>query len=175
MNDNKQHNEDFLNQKLGKQPGFNMPDNYFNDLENDLMSKLIVEDLPEKCGFETPEHYFDSLEDQILNKINGETKTSEPKVISLRKRIVKFTSFAAAASVVLFITFQFINIPTTTEETNITIDEWFENSDVTTDELALLFDDQDFSENDLSYASDENGIEDYLDNIDNSSLLDEIQ
>lgn len=170
MNENKQHKKDFLNQQIGKNTGFEIPDNYFNDLENDLMSKLIAENLPEKCGFEAPEYYFDNLEDTVLNKINAQ----KSKVISFRKRLIKFSSFAAAASVILFITFQFINI-LPPEQTNITIDEWFDNSDITTDELALLFEDQDFSENDLSYATENNNIEDYLDNIDNSSLLDEIQ
>ncbi|WP_442266928.1 hypothetical protein ACSIGC_04325 [Tenacibaculum sp. ZS6-P6] len=170
MNENKQHKKDFLNQQIGKNTGFEIPDNYFNDLENDLMSKLITKNLPEKCGFEAPEYYFDNLEDTVLNKINAQ----KSKVISFRKRLIKFSSFAAAASVILFITFQFINI-LPPEQTNITIDEWFDNSDITTDELALLFEDQDFSENDLSYATENNNIEDYLDNIDNSSLLDEIQ
>ncbi|SNR15273.1 hypothetical protein [Tenacibaculum jejuense] len=174
MNQNKEHNDDFLNQKFGKNTGFNMPDNYFNDLENDLMSKLIVDDLPEKCGFEIPESYLDTLENKILDKTKDDT-SNKTKVISLRKRIVKFTSYAAAASILIFISIQFINTNPSTEENIVTIDDWFENNDVTTDELALLFDDQDFSENDLSYTLENDSVEDYLDNIDNSSLLDEIQ
>ncbi|WP_299839017.1 hypothetical protein [uncultured Tenacibaculum sp.] len=172
MENKEQHNKDFLNLNIGKNGGFSTPKNYFNDLENDLISKMIVEELPEKCGFETPSNYFDNLEETILAKVNEEQK-SNVKVISFRKRIIQFTS-AAAAAILLLVTFNYtINIGE--EETAmVTIDEWFENSDVTTDDLALLLDDEDFSE-EVSYEFENNGIEDYLDNIGNSSVLDEIQ
>ena len=51
MENKEQHNEDFLNLNIGKNSGFSTPKNYFNDLENDHISKMIVEELPEKSGF----------------------------------------------------------------------------------------------------------------------------
>ncbi len=171
MNQNKEHNEDSLNQKFGKKTSFTMPDNYFNDLENDLMSKLMVEDLPEKCGFETPKDYFDGLENKILKKVNFQQE-EKGKIIPFRKRFVQFGSMVAAASVLLLVVFQF----TKTKDVNITIDDWFEANDVNTYELATLFDENDFSDLDeLSFNFENETIDDYIDNIDNSSFFDEIQ
>ena len=88
--------------------------------------------------------------------------------------------FAAAASIILFIglnTFVFnqnneISIDNLTESD---IEYWLNNSDMHDSDVALVLDDDILEENGFSLTNlkDEN-IEEYINSIDNSSLLNEI-
>ncbi|MCX7549087.1 hypothetical protein OS188_14110 [Xanthomarina sp. F1114] len=92
MNKNKLHNI--------KQSGFKTPEDYFSNLEDNIMSQIHLDKKIDKTVFKTPESYFDSLEDRILNKISDNQET---KVISLvTKRTLIAVSSVAAAIVLLF-------------------------------------------------------------------------
>lgn len=100
-----------------KNPGFKVPDNYFEGLE-DKMLELIKEqqDLDPSYkgapGFVVPDAYFHSLEEKVLNKIGSIERKN--KVIPLyRKR--KFYYFAAAAAVFLGIISTLMFNPVTPE------------------------------------------------------------
>lgn len=85
--------------KYTQNSGFKVPDNYFGNLEERILSK-IQEDtqaqIPVKSsGFLIPESYFDSLEDKIMAK----NDLRKPRVISLLK---KEYLFYAAAVVAIF-------------------------------------------------------------------------
>ena len=78
------HNEDFAS-KLPKNAGFDVPNGYFDDVEDGFSVKLREESFPNEVGFEVPSDYFDTLEDRILSNVE---LPKQGKVISLRTRIL---------------------------------------------------------------------------------------
>ncbi len=83
MNFEKEHID---NELLGKpEGGFTVPDNYFENLEKDVLRKTTGN------GFIVPEGYFESLHQDILNKTG-----KQPKIIRLKvsRRII--TGIAAS-------------------------------------------------------------------------------
>ncbi|MEO8935110.1 MAG: hypothetical protein ABI295_12465, partial [Xanthomarina sp.] len=79
---------------------FKTPENYFSNLEDHIMTRIILEEKSDKKVFETPENYFESLEDRIISQVSNE---HEPKVISLfTKRNIIAVSSVAATIVLLF-------------------------------------------------------------------------
>lgn len=100
-----------------KKPGFKVPDNYFEGLE-DKMLELINEqqDLDPSYkgvpGFVVPDTYFHTLEESVLNKIESIKRRN--KVIPLYKRR-KFYYFTAAAAVFLGIISTLMFNPVTPE------------------------------------------------------------
>lgn len=128
--------------------------------------------------FSTPDNYFTTVEDDIFEKLNIK-KTKEVKVISLRKKILQFVPLIAAASVLLFISLNYFNTSTTYDFEDITeadITFWYENGYGSTDsnELAAVIDNSEFDDAFFATIDDEN-IEGYLNTIDNSILINEIQ
>lgn len=175
MKDNNTHKK-FTSLEDIKKTGFSTPENFFNSFEDDLFSKISEENLPSKNGFSTPDGYFEELENQIFDKIALEEKP-EAKVISLKSRILKTIPYAAAASVLLFIGlnyFSSINNSVTFEDLSTTeIENWLD-TDISGTEIAEVISEIDFNEADFTNNINDTEIEDYLDNIDTSTLLNEI-
>jgi predicted DNA-binding protein len=169
---------DFINQKTGKKTGFSIPENYFEEMEDNFFSSIATESLPKDDAFKTPSNYFETVENDILSKLNIETD-KEVKVISLYKRVLNFIPIAAAASVLLFIGLNYFNTSKTYTFDDITeadIASWYENGygNTNNDELAMVLDSSDFEEDILPSIEDDN-LEDYLNTVDDSILLNEIQ
>lgn len=61
MNDEHQHNEDFLKDLVDKKQPFKTPDNYFNQLSEKISIDLFEEKLSNNHGFKTPDNYFDNF------------------------------------------------------------------------------------------------------------------
>ena len=179
MNKTTKNSIDYINKKTGKKTGFSTPDNYFNKVDDGIISMIKPTYLPKKNNtFSTPDNYFTTVENDIFEKLNIE-KIKEVKVISLRKKILQFVPLVAAASVLLFISLNYFNTSATYEFDDITeadITFWYENGYGSTDsnELATVIDNSDFDEDFLSTINDDN-IESYLNTIDNSILINEIQ
>jgi len=84
-----------------KNPGFKIPDQYFQDFEDRLMQAVQQENIlpdametyPGKPGFSIPQAYFTGLEDRILDKVN----LDQPKVIPLFSAKKLFYAAAVAA------------------------------------------------------------------------------
>jgi len=68
MNDDKAHN-----------PGFNVPNGYFESLEEDLFIRMAEAELPSHPGFVIPLGYLKHLDDKIMQ----EAKASDTRVISI--------------------------------------------------------------------------------------------
>ena len=91
------------NNKLpyNQNPGFKIPDHYFQDFEDRLMQAVQQENiLPDametfsgKPGFSMPEGYLNNLEDKILDRVNKE----QSKVIPLFSARKLFYAAAVAA------------------------------------------------------------------------------
>lgn len=177
--DNKlKHSEDFLQSKIGKKNGFSTPKNYFEGIEENLFSTLSEENLPKEPSFNVPTDYFTNLEDTILAKVSSEEK--QVKVVSLKTRVLKLIPIAAAASVLLFIGINnFSNGKITINDiTSEELSSWFDNNpeNLNSEEFAIVFEENDFEENELAEATiDETNLEEYLNLIDSSSLLNEFE
>ncbi|AUC14523.1 hypothetical protein BTO06_04905 [Tenacibaculum sp. SZ-18] len=70
----------FLNKYVGKEHGFSVPKNYFNNVETDLENKFLEESLPNSNGFSIPANYFNNLETEILGKVSELTIPKEEKL-----------------------------------------------------------------------------------------------
>ncbi|WP_298778067.1 hypothetical protein [uncultured Polaribacter sp.] len=169
---------DYINKKTTKETGFSIPSNYLNNLEDTILLKISEENLSNNSGFKTPQNYFDTLEHAILSKVI--TSKKEPKVISFKERVFKIIPFAAAASIVLFISLNsFIfntNDKLTFDSLNDTdIEYWLENNNINTMDISEIIAVDILKENDFSMAniSDEN-IEEYINSIDDIIIIDEI-
>ncbi|MEO9571622.1 MAG: hypothetical protein ABJH82_08295 [Polaribacter sp.] len=173
------NSEAYLNSVLGKESGFSIPENYFNSIEKNIELKLSEDKLTKETGFNIPDSYFSNLEDSILAKVSLTEK--ETKVISFKERVLKLIPIAAAASVVLFIglnSFIFNN----TEELTLDslsdndIEYWLDSKTLNTIDIAIVLNDDLLAENDFYFTTieDEN-IEDYMNSIDNTSILNELK
>ena len=61
---------------ISKKSGFTTPNNYFETLEIDVLSKFKTEELTtaiDKNTFKTPETYFDTVEDIVITKLKAES------------------------------------------------------------------------------------------------------
>ena len=91
----------YINNKVGKKTGFSAPTNYFDNLQDSIQAKIAEESFSKKSAFKVPENYFEDLENNVLGRISSEVK--ETKVISFKERVFKLIPIAAAASIILFI------------------------------------------------------------------------
>lgn len=178
MNKEIQNKIDFINQKTSKKTGFSTPENYFKEIENDFFSLIATKNLSKENTYKVPTDYFNTIENEILTKLSNEN-LKKGKVISLNKKILRLIPFTAAASILLFICLNYFNTNNTYSFKDITeadISFWYENGygNTNNEELAIVLDASDFDEDILSSINDES-LEDYLNTIDNSTLLNEIQ
>ncbi len=177
MNKDLKHSIDFINNKAGKKTGFSLPENYFEEMEEAFFSSETTVVISKENIFKTPANYFDTVEENILTKLKVAPK--EVKVISLYKKVLDFIPIAAAASVLLFIGLNYLTYSSKDSFNTITqadIASWYENGYGNTDinELAIILEPSDFEDNILPLINDEN-LEDYLNTIDSSTLINENQ
>ncbi len=171
MNKEIQNSEDYLKEITKSNSGFVTPNSYFSEVEEKLYLKAVEDSFSKTEGFGVPDTYFNSLEDVILSKIDATNK--KVKVIPLRKKILRWIPAAAAAVIALFVTlnfFDFIDNEITDDE----IINWFENdlTAVSNEDFALAFEDSDLNEISITTIS-ENSIQEYLNNQDITSLLED--
>lgn len=178
MENNIKNSEAYLNSVLGKKTGFSKPKNYFNSIEEVIEAKLFEEKLNNENGFKTPNSYFKGLEDDILAKVLS--PKIETKVISLKERILKFIPIAAAASVLLFIGLNSFVFNTTEKLTinSLTDDDieyWLDGNNLSSIDITAVLGDDIIDENDFYFANiDDENIEDYINSIDNTTILNEL-
>lgn len=172
------NSEMYLNKKVGKETGFSTPANYFDDLEDVVLTKISEEKLPKETGFKVDESYFNNLDATILAKISSEEK--EAKVIRLKDRFLKIIPFVAAASIVLFIG---LNSFVFNTNDNLTLDSlsdneienWLDTSILNTSDIATILQDDIDDVNGFYFTNiKDESIEEYIINLDNNSLLDDI-
>lgn len=168
----------FINNKAGKESGFSVPSNYFDNLEENISVKILEESLDKENAFNVPESYFNNLEDNILGKINPKEK--EIKVISLKSKVLKLIPYAAAASIALFIG---LNSFVFNANEQITIDHitdndleyWIDSNALNTNDIAAILENEILEENEFTFTEiKDESIEDYIISIDNTSLLNEL-
>lgn len=80
--------------------GFKVPEDYFDSFEENLFSKIELENLPKDTGFAVPEDYFDAFDERLLQR--EEISEKQTKVRSLFTSKVKY-AVAIAASITLLV------------------------------------------------------------------------
>ena len=179
MRKSNQNNKNLI-EGISNDTGFNTPLNYFDDLEDTIISKIREEHIPDEVSFLAPNDYFSTFDEELLSKIEFPQK--DVKVISLKSRFLKIIPTAAAACMLLFIG---LNYFSTNEKisfetiSNEELELWFNESNLENDAINLLeFVDTDLNNNntieeDTSINDDD--ILEYLNTINNSTLLTEIE
>lgn len=172
------HSLNFINKKMGNEPVFSVPKDYFEGLEFDIESKIAEENFHKETAFKIPAAYFSTLEDRILEDASIYKKPI--KVISFKDRILKAIPFAAAASIILFIglnafVFNSDNELTVDAISDNDIEYWLNENTAYTNDIAAFFEDDILDENTFSFTQiKDQDIEDYINSIGNSYFLNEL-
>ncbi len=168
----------YINNKVGKKTGFSAPTNYFDNLQDSIQAKIAEESFSKKSAFKVPENYFDDLENNILGRISSEEK--ETKVISFKERVFKLIPIAAAASIILFIGLNSFVFNTSDELTldslsNNDIEYWLDTNTFHSTDITTIYEDEILEENEFLFNElKDESIEDYINSIDDPSLLNEL-
>ncbi|MFL0099818.1 hypothetical protein [Tenacibaculum maritimum] len=155
--------------------GFSVENEYFNSIEDSFYCKILEENLPKSHGFKTPPQYFDFIEDNILSK------TKKFPAQTFFQKVRQLIPTIAAASVLLFIALNYFTFGskaiTFDEITAIDIENWYENGygTVDSDEIATTLEQSDFNDDNFLNSTKDHDIETYLENINTTTLIDEIR
>jgi hypothetical protein len=159
--------------------GFSTPENYFDTVEDAVFSKIKAQSFSKENAFTAPKNYFENFEDSLFTKIDFPQK--EVKVISLKSRLLQIIPAAAAASVLLFIGLNYFTFSDATSFDSIStgeIENWLDDSYINNASSTVNFVDADFKDSNAleedTSIKDEDILE-YLNTIDNATLLTEIE
>ncbi|MBB3122574.1 hypothetical protein FHS04_000062 [Mesoflavibacter sabulilitoris] len=149
-----------------KQSGFKTPDNYFNTIEDQIMSQISLEKIDKNSGFKVPDNYFDTIEDNILSK------TKEIKIFKLFNKKTIVTVASIAAMFVLFFNLNPFKTQVTFDNLDTDTVEAYILNEVELNDISNLIETDQLSQTDFI---DYNGIsiDNYLDDIDLEDFLDE--
>lgn len=178
MNTKNKYSLDHIKSMTQLKNGFSTPENYFDSVEDSVISNIKAASFSKENAFTAPKDYFNNFEDSFFSNIDFPKK--EVKVISLKSRILKIIPAAAAASVLLFIGLNIFTFSETTSFDNISSEEmenWLDESYVKNNTSIINFVDADFKDSNVleedSSINDEDIFE-YLNTIDSSTLLTEL-
>lgn len=181
-----------LSKITSKGSGFQVPENYFDSIEDDVMAEIKSKNLTKQtnaANFKTPNNYFDSLEDLVITKLKAETfKTDEntvipknyfdnleenvlsklkpkSKIITLKK-IAKYVAPLAIAASFLLIFILNNNSQNISFESiaSSEIEEFIENGSINFDaeSLTLVFPDIELDDTDFISSISDSAVLDYL-------------
>ena len=86
-----------------KETGFRVPENYFNDFEDTLLSELKLKETVGKSGFKVPTDYFESLDESVFNAVTEKKQTKVINLFSWKKAV--YTTAIAASLILMFTVF----------------------------------------------------------------------
>jgi cell division protein FtsL len=130
--------------------GFKVPENYFKEFENTLLSELKLKEMSTNSGFKVPENYFETLDAKILKAIETE---KEVKVINLFswKKIAYVTSVAASLVIMFNVLFNNNKSLTIDSIETASIENYILTEELESNEMASLFTSTDLS--DINFIS----------------------
>ena len=180
MNKELENNEKLIRQLVGKDTGFSVPQNYFEEIEDSFSTYLFEEKNSKKTTFEIPNNYFNTVEENILHKVLVNKKTI--KVISLKQHILKRVPLIAAATIILFIGLNSFNfgeqaLPTFDAITDIEMENWLEHNanNINTEDIVLILSENDLSDINFAFTEiEEINIERYISANDDLTILNEL-
>ncbi|WP_439128076.1 hypothetical protein [Polaribacter sp.] len=179
MEDNLRNSEEFLKSVVDKTTGFSVPKDYFSNTDDRFSLFLAEEKIPKKTGFKTPTNYFSELEESILKQTVAKKET---KIISFKKRFLNTIPYAAAACILLFFSINFFNISNNDELNfdnlvNTDIENWVleNNTEFSNEDFVNILNTEFLDENEFVFTDlNNNEIEEYIINTDNTSILNEL-
>ena len=160
-----------MNDKEKYNNSFTTPENYFQEFEDRLFSKLDGTSIPMETGFEVPDTYFESVEDQLFQGISEERPS---KVIPLfGKKLIGYAAAIAACTIIAFGIFtksdsesvlELADIEAYLLDENLSLDSYDIAQVLTDDDIEAIHLDDEFLSDDI--------LENYLlENIDDTTLL----
>ena len=156
-----------------KNAGFKIPDNYFEGIEDTVLSQIKLKRI-EGSGFKVPDSYFESLEDTIINKIS---KNEKSKVINLFTRRNLMYASSIAATILLLFNLSVFQKKTASFETleTASLESYIMNEHIDSYEMASLLNNEDLVEgNFIEHNFSEETMENYiLNNVDLEGLFSE--
>lgn len=157
--------------------GFKTPEGYFDQFEDRLFDQLELNELPKNTGFIVPDAYFEEFETSLDQRIAAEKNI---KVLPLYKRKSFWYAASVAACLALIVTFYPANPTIGSQDLQLSeIENYIESDglDLNTYEIASLLNEEEIEElsSESEYFSEEN-LENYLlENLEDTSLLIELQ
>lgn len=152
-----------------KTSGFKTPKKYFSQVEEQILNEVNLIDKADQSGFEIPEDYFDTLDEKILSQLEED----KPVIALKSKRNFYYIAGIAASLLLLFAIY--INQEFTEEISAEMVENYFQDSDLDSYELAQLLSDAELLEDDFVITEteyNEDNLEAYLlDNTDIEQLL----
>jgi len=156
-------------EKFPKQNGFSSPKDYLDEVEMDLV-KILKKDNYRETGFDIPNNFFEEIEDKVIRKLSDEKKII--KVVPFKSFILnRITPILAAASILLVLYLTFNNNSSNFDSIAATdIEKWINEDLITFDinEIAEVYNDTEIDAQDI-FAEDD--LENYLYGTDIESLL----
>lgn len=157
-------------------PNFKVPEDYFNNFEDRLFTKIEEESLPKASGFSVPEGYFAQVEQRIITATKSEKST---KVIPLfSKRNLSYIAGIAASLIIAISLFNKEQEQITIDNIQLSaIDKYIDDGNLNLDlyDLMSYLNDSDLSQIDFDLiALSSKDIEGYLkDNTDENFWFDD--
>lgn len=147
-------------ENLNKQTGFKTPDNYFESLEDKILSQAKLQEKVSDSGFAIPDDYFKTIENCVLDAVSEEKDT---KVVSLfsRKNIIYISSIAAAV-LIMFGIFSRTTTPTFEGLDETLVENYILEQDYETYEIASLLSEEDLSNELININYSEENLEDFI-------------
>lgn len=145
-----------------KESGFKVPKDYFNTVEDHIMSEIKLKAHGTDSPFTLPPNYFDILEDNILSTVS---EKKSPKVITLfsKKNMIYISGIAAAILLIFFNGFLFEKKLTLDQFDSETVANYILNENFESYEIADLLDEEDLTEENFSELQiNEQDIETYI-------------
>lgn len=179
---------------------FKVPDGYFDNLENSLLSEINILSIEKIEKLPVPNAYFDNLEDQILSEINlrsvlesNKTEVNinyfenlenaiinkvfvKPKKINVFNRIWINNIYRSAAAILLIgsLSLYFLNSATNKDQfADISSDEivtYLENQALTYNEISQVIDDQTINKMEIISSKTDISEQDLLEYLEENEI-----
>tara|TARA_R110002012_G_scaffold283666_2_gene474159 strand:- start:3507 stop:4010 length:504 start_codon:yes stop_codon:yes gene_type:complete len=150
--------------KHNKDLGFQVPQDFFKNFEENMMTQWNLEDkLGKETGFEVPDGYFESLEEQLLPVVDDKVRKL-PNRSNITTFLYPVLAIAAMLAIVLTLNSGNESVDIASVDTSVLedylIEESFLYDDATVD---ILFADNDILDNiNLTESVDTDVLYDYL-------------
>jgi len=154
--------------------GFNVPDGYFEDLENSLNYRLMEDEIPSSNGFVVPDNYFDGLEDSIGATLKNLESGNKQTVISLWPRRFGYAIGIAASLLIGWIVFAPKDSVTLEELPIANVEQYIQNGSLDIDwyDVAQLLTESDMENFSAGLQFEEEQLESYLiEHLDEATLF----
>ncbi|WP_445956429.1 hypothetical protein [Yeosuana sp.] len=155
-----------------KETGFRVPDNYFKDFEDTLLSELKLKETVGKSGFKVPADYFESLDESIYSSISEKKQVKVINLFSWKKAIYT-TSIAASLILMFTVLYNKKDSLTLDSIETASIENYILNEDIESTDMSSLLTNEDLADFDnveINFNSE--SLENYVfDNVEIDDII----